>query len=114
MRVPVDLIGKSSIPTIEVFLGEKLRKVGLGKVEQIVFRRDQWDRFVKLTESKEKEGVPLCEASSVVLRAYSMMMKNYPAAKRSPEGRMAIIAAVMSIYAADPGVGSRLQFALNL
>lgn len=111
MRVPVDLVGKTKVPILEKFLGERLRKVGIGKTEQLVFRKDQWERFTRLAES---EMSSMCEASAVVLRAYSMLMKNYPAAKRSPEGRMAIISAVMSIYSADPGVGSRLQFALNL
>ena len=110
MRVPVSLVGASNVPKIEEVLKEKLRIVGCGESSKIVFRRDQWDRFVKLTESSS----PLSEASSVVLRAYSMLMKNYAEAKKTPEGRMAIISAVMSIYAADPTVGARLQFALNL
>ena len=112
MRVPVALIGEKKVPIVEKFLGEKLRKVGIGKEEQLVFRKDQWDRFLKITESEN--GKQMCEASAMVLRAYSMLMKNYAEAKKTPEGRMAIIAAVMSICIADPGVGSRLQFALSL
>lgn len=111
MRIPVDIVGRDRIPLIESALGEKIRRTGLGKIEKLVFRKDQWDNFVKLTESKNS---PISEQSGVVLRAYSMLMKNYAAARGTPTGKMAIIAAVMSIYAADPAVGSRLQFALNL
>jgi len=116
MRVPVDLIGRKNIPLIEEFLGEKVRRTGIGKIEKLVFRKDQWKKFLETVESQEEtlNPSPMSEASGVVLRAYSMLLKNYAAAKTTPVGRISIIAAVMSIYAADPGVGSRLQFALNL
>ena len=120
MRVPVSIIGKDRVPRVEKFLGEKLRRVKEGtKEEIIVFKQYQWEKFILELDRMEEEGtlnesLSLCETTAVVLRAYNSLMKVYGSAKKTPEGKVALIAAVMSIYTASPSMGKRLTYMLNI
>ena len=120
MRVPTSVIGREHLPEIEKFLGEKLRRTKeKTREEVIVFRQDQWEKFILELDRREAQGtlsesLSLCEASAVILRAFNSLMKVYGSAKNTPEGKVALIAAVMSIYTADPAMGRRLTYMLNI
>lgn len=110
MRIPVRLL-EEDLEKIEEFLGAKVRIVGDGNRRVIVFRKEQWKA---LNEAMNKrEGSPINEASALVTRAYSRVIAYGPQAKSSPAGRMALIAAIVSLYNADPGLGSNLAYLLD-
>lgn len=114
MRISVAELGENVISALEKELGETFRRSGLGKSnEQVVLRRDQWSRVHSLLEACA-DNPRINESSAVAVRAYVALIKNGGAAKTTPAGRVALIAAVLSMYNADPGMGSRLIFLLNM
>ncbi len=110
MRVPFNVLEKD-FNNIEKFLNEKLRVVGENKNKTIVFRKDQWSRINEAISNKEP--VPINEAASVIIRAYSGIMSSGSSAKSTPAGKMALYAAIISLYNADPGLGSNLTYLLD-
>lgn len=111
MRIPFKVIEKD-FNNIEKFLDEKLRVVGNDNNSKVVvFRRDQWQRVDEAMS--RKDTFPISEASSVVIRAYSGIISSGSAAKSTPAGKMALYAAILSLYNADPGLGSNLTYLID-
>jgi hypothetical protein len=111
MRIPLRVVEKE-FSTLEHFLGEKLKVVGRGGDKKVVFRKEQWNKVWESLENK-KGSFQINEASSLVLRAYGRVVAHGQSAKSSAAGRMALISAIVSIYNADPGLGSNLSFLLD-
>ncbi len=111
MRVPLKAL-EGDREKIEKFLGERLRVVGHGpnKTAKVVFRKEQWKR---LSETVEKNNIQLSEASSLIVRAYGRILAHGNSAKATPAGRMALIAAILSLHGADPSMASNLAFFLD-
>jgi len=110
MKIPARLI-ENDLKNIEEFLGAKVRIVGDGDRRMVVFRKEQWKAINEAMEKRENS--PINEASALVTRAYSRVIAYGPQAKSSPAGRMALIAAIVSLYNADPGLGSNLAYLLD-
>ena len=110
MRIPFVLLEKS-IGEIETMLSEKLRVVGKNEKKFVVLRKDQWSRLRECMDNKKL--TTLNEASSVATLAYSTIISNGSSAKGTPAGNMAVVAAVMSLYNAEPGLASGLAYLLN-
>jgi len=116
MRVPCRDLDSKNI-NFEHFLREKLRTVGSGTNKQYVLRKDQVRVIQKLLEcvgdGSEDKRFQLNEASAVATRAYVSILNNASGAKSTPAGKMALAAAIMSLYNADPGLGSGLLYLLD-
>lgn len=110
MKLPIALIGRENLPVLEQFLGEEVRRTS----ESVVLRKEQWNRVRRMLDNDIGKKINISESSAVALRAYGALIKTAPTARTTPEGKMALIAAVMALYAADPALGSRLGYLLNL
>ncbi len=110
MRIPEKVLGKDGIGRVEEFLGEKLRVVGSGDSKSVVFDKRQW---LRMSEAVAKDDLILSESSTLVTRAYGRIIVYGQAAKGTPAGRMALIAALLSLNVSDPSMASNLSYLLD-
>jgi hypothetical protein len=110
MRIPLGMIGdKEDVLKLEKAIGTRLRVIGKPKNETVVFSREGWRKVENLLKTNTS---PLNESANVILRSFNFLIRSAPEARKSPEGRVALVGAIASIYAADPTLGSRLTFLL--
>jgi hypothetical protein len=106
MRIPIRLV-ENDLKVLKTFLGESLRTCGKGDKLEVVLRRDQ---VSKIANSK---NTPMSEASGIIFRAYNVILANGSQSRSTPQGKMALASAVLSLYAIDPGLANNLSYLLD-
>jgi hypothetical protein len=111
MRVAKRYLTESVLAEVERRTGP-LRRVGRGRPdEQVVFTRRAWGH---LTEVIGKgANVPVVEASSsATIQAYNRIA-SLSGSATTPAARTSLLAAAVSLYVADPALGTRAIFLLR-
>jgi hypothetical protein len=109
LRIPISAFKDDDLRNITNFLGESLKIVGNGLNKKVVFRKDQ---LIRLKENTGNHQV-ISEASSLVLRAYSNIINSGSSAKSSPQGKLALVSAILAMYNVDPGLATNLTYLLD-
>lgn len=110
VRIPVQMLRKEDVETLQERCGGSLRRVVSRKHgESLVLSRSEWGILKNMFESAPGS---LNESSALLIRAYNQLIQ-ISGGLTTPAGKAAAVAAVVSLYNADPGLASRLAYILG-